>query len=540
MNSAGALHTVAAVKFDDRRPLSQGSGGERGRTRSLQSGLNDQKLSGLSRRSFLRGAAGVTVGASTIGSGLQQAAVAAARDKVAPLAAVATRPTPPWFDEAKLGIFIHWNAASIPAFANVILREDLPGDIFSGPGWQQQQFWRLNPYAEMYQNTMLVPDSEAGRNQAENFGNRPYDDFVSEFRSSTLRRWRPGPWAKLFAESGAGYVVLTTKTEDGFLLWPSDTRNPNKSGWQAERDVVGELASAVRAKGLRFGTYYAGGIDWSFQGLPITDVASLLQALELGDDYRAYADAHWRELIARYKPSVLWNDYGFLPNPDAGPLFETYFNDVSDGVVNDRFDPEAQTSGQLQLDYTTVEYSTDYPAEGKWEATRGMGTSFGFNRLESEESYLSGTELIHLFVDIVAQGGNLLINVGPTSRGEIPKAQEERLSTMGRWLRTNGAAIYKTRPWGRAKGITGDALQIRYTDSGDAIHAVILGEPRTNSVDIDVQLDANAKVSLNGSQGTLSSTRTPHGTRVTLPRRSADESGFSLRLSPASAVHDPS
>ena len=83
---------------------------------------------------------------------------------------------------------------------------------------------------------------------------------------------------------------------------------------------------------------------------------------------------------------------------------------------------------------------------------------YGYNRLEDENSYISSTELIHLFVDIVARGGNLLINVGPTSSGEIAWTQAQRLLELGWWLCTNGAAIYGTQPWERAEGTTGEGL----------------------------------------------------------------------------------
>ena len=87
------------------------------------------------------------------------------------------------------------------------------------------------------------------------------------------RGWNPDEWADLFARAGARYVVLVTKHHDGVLLWPSAHRNPHKQGWQSERDIVGELAAAVRDRGMRFGTYYSGGLDWTFGGLPITDFA---------------------------------------------------------------------------------------------------------------------------------------------------------------------------------------------------------------------------------------------------------------------------
>ncbi|UNO38641.1 alpha-L-fucosidase [Streptomyces sp. MST-110588] len=449
-------------------------------------------------------------------------------------------PVPSWFDEAKLGVFIHWNPAAIPAFAPVHLIDDLaPGLGTDLPKWRQEQIWRTLPYAEMYQNTLAVPGSETARFHAEHYGNRPYAAFAEEFRTVSVPGWDPEPWAELFSRAGAGYVVLTTKTEDGFLLWPSGHPNPRRARWQVTRDVVGELAAAVRERGIRFGTYYSEGMDWTFGGIPVTDGESLLAALPRGEEYAAYTDAHWRELIRRYRPAVLWNDYGFLPNPDADALLETYAEQVPDGVVNDRFDPR-QHDGGLRADFVTLEYArTDGPADRKWEACRGIGTSFGYNRMESDASYLGSAELIHLFAGIVAAGGNLLINVGPDGAGHIPPEQEERLLALGRWLRTHEEAVRATRPWHRARGVTTRGVPVRYTKGREAVYGIVLGEPGGEDVDIDVRLAADATVSLLGVHGALPWTATAHGTRITLPGRRPEGPAPVLRMAPADAVRDP-
>ncbi|MGH4033522.1 alpha-L-fucosidase [Actinomycetota bacterium Odt1-20B] len=492
------------------------------------------------------------IGAATAGAALGPAALgtaqAAPSRPTAPAARsrekAPARPVPAWFDEVKLGIFVHWNAAAIPAFAPVHLLNDArpAGGGAEPPKWQQEQTWRTLPYAEMYQNTMAVPGSETARFHKEHYGERSYDDFVEEFRTASVRGWDPQPWADLFERAGAGYVVLTTKTEDGFLLWPSAHPNPRKKRWQAPRDVVGELAGAVRERGIRFGTYYCEGMDWTFGGIPITDGESLVAAMPRGKEYASYTDAHWHELIKRYRPSVLWNDYGFLPNPDADALLAAYEELVPDGVVNDRFDADRQQSGALRCDFVTLEYAqSSGPADHKWEACRGIGTSFGYNRLEDETSYLSAAELIHLFIDIVASGGNLLINVGPTGTGRIPAAQEQRLLALGRWLRANDSAIRSTRPWHRSTGMTSEGRPLRYTRADDAVNAIVLGKPGNDAVEIDVRLGKGARVTLLGPDdtGSLRWTSTPHGTRVALPARRTAQAALSLRITPAGAVHDP-
>ena len=97
---------------------------------------------------------------------------------------------------------------------------------------------------------------------------QPYEAFKDPFLAG-LKDWDPAAWAESFRDAGARYVVLVTKHHDGFCLWPSGVQNPERGQWFTERDIVGELAAAVRAAGLRFGVYYSGGIDWTFNPEPL-------------------------------------------------------------------------------------------------------------------------------------------------------------------------------------------------------------------------------------------------------------------------------
>ena len=196
--------------------------------------------------------------------------------------------------------------------------------------------------------------------------------------------FEPRAWAKLFAQAGVRYVVLVSKHHDGWTLWPSATPNPFLPGWHATRDLVGELGVAVRAQGLRYGLYYSGGLDWTFEPGPIRDLPSLMKCIPQSAQYLAYANAHWRELIARYAPCVMWNDIGYPREADLVQLFADYYAAVPDGVVNDRF----VFGRQPHLDFNTPEYSAIadiYPR--KWELTRGIGLAFGYNRNETPATF---------------------------------------------------------------------------------------------------------------------------------------------------------
>jgi alpha-L-fucosidase len=306
-------------------------------------------------------------------------------------------------------------------------------------------------------------------------------------------------------------LVLVTKHHDGFCLWPSAVANPERPGWDSGRDIVGELAAAVRAEGLRFGVYYSGGIDWTFNTEPLMTLADFMGSTPAGA-YPAYADAQVRELVERYQPSVLWNDISW-PTDDAAlyRLFADYYTAVKDGVVNDRWvtpGPGAEfmrtKEGRAAMDerikasmaknpaafdgiipqeiphsdFRTPEYAR-FPdiQTKKWEATRGMSHSFGFNRNDTEADYAPAERLIADFIDGVSKNGNLLLNVGPMADGTIPAPQMERLQAFGAWLGANGAAIYGSRPWTQAEAVTDDGLPVRITRTEGALNLIVLGSP---------------------------------------------------------------
>jgi alpha-L-fucosidase len=408
---------------------------------------------------------------------------------------------PEWYEDAKFGVFIHWGLFAIPAFAS---RSGSISDAFRD---RYDTAVAHTPYTEWYWNAIRVPESESAKHHREVWGNAPYESFREPFLKG-VEDWRPEVWADLFAQAGARYVVLVTKHHDGFCLWPSAVRNPRQKGWASKRDIVGELAAAVRARGLKFGVYYSGGIDWTFNRKPMRTLADFMGGVP-GGDYPAYADAQTRELIERYKPSVLWNDISW-PAP-LGPelaLFADYYNAIPDGVVNDRWMPagartrllrfkllrrymDAQIKKRLQradapkgitpprpphFDFRTPEY-TSFPdiQRRKWEATRGMSHSFGYNRRDTDADYESVTSLVHGFIDAVSKNGNLLLNVGPRGvDAQIPEEQVARLKGFGAWLKANGEAIYGTRPWSRAEGRTTDGCNVRFTAKPGALYVHLL------------------------------------------------------------------
>ena len=414
----------------------------------------------------------------------------------------ADRPLPQWYDDSKFGIFIHWGPYAVPCYAPV--DKDM-GDLMAAGDWAEVFKW--SPYTEWYLNSWALEGSATAAHHAATYGDRTYDSFVEEFRQRGVGA-DVGHWATLFADAGARYVVPVTKHHDGFLMWRSGSPNPFKTGWMAERDHIAELAAATREQGMRFGVYYSGGIDWTFVPPPIDGFMSMIRNIPITPEYCEYARAHVDELIDRFQPSVLWNDIAWPPVLDPNDVIGSYYQRVPDGVVNDRFNLLAVGQGTLHADIATPEYSTKASSDRKWEVCRGIGRSFGYNRMESEATMPTVDELIWMLVDIVARGGNLLLNVGPDADGRIPLAQAVRLTGLGWWLRVNGDAIYGTRPWGPQVGTTADGREVRYTTRDSIVYAAVQGAPCGEVRFADVQPCQGAEVRMLGNSRVL-----PHAVR---------------------------
>lgn len=436
--------------------------------------------------------------------------------------ALRRRPVPTWWRDAKLGIFIHWTPASVPAYAPT---DHEIGDLFAS---DRADALASAPYSEWYENSLRFPDSPVSAYHQEHYGSRDYRSFAADWERA-LDEWDPHAWAARFASAGARYVVLVTKHMDGYCLWPSRVTHPRAANVQCPRDVVGELADAVRSAGMKFGLYYSGGLDSTFNDHALGTFSDLMLAQPRGD-YVAYAEDQVRELIDRYAPSVLWNDISWpAPLDRLAQLIDDYYQAVPDGVINDRFVPWSRAWPALQTrparwainqlvrranrrghgfvppapplyDVRTPEYAVFDTIQPKpWECVRGFDKSFGYNRASRETDFLSRRDLLWMVCDIAAKNGNLLINVGP--RGEdaqIPELQLERLAWLSEFTSTAGEALYGTRPWIAADGHAGPDAEVRFTARDRNVYAFVRPASAGGKVDVvtlgDLSLAATSVV----------------------------------------------
>ena len=462
---------------------------------------------------------------------------------------------PQWYNDAKFGIFIHWSLFSVPAWAPVE-GKNLAELSESDDGFGNSM--RNSPYAEWYLNTSRIEGTPTNLHHKEVYGeNYNYFDFQGKFEEAN-KTMSADEWADFFKEAGAKYVVLVTKHHDGYCLWPSEYKNPKMPKYQSKRDLVGEITDAVRARGMKMGLYYSGIFDWTFKDYPIDGMENWVNHHVVTDEYAEYSWNQTEELIHKYKPSILWNDIGFPAQCDLNKLYADYYNTVPEGVINDRWRQysvhsdeekkrlveklnkqlaEGGISGILVpegfCDYTSPEYANEMKLQKKkWELTRGMGMSFGYNQNEDPKYMLKAKEIIYMLVDAVSKNGNLLLNVDPRADGSIQDEQKKPLLETGKWLKVNGEAIYETNYWEKQEAETEKGQQVRFTKKGNQLYAVLLDEELCDSVVIkDLEIPSGATVTLLGEAGELSWEQKGENLAVKIPENIQKQYAYTLKIS---------
>ncbi|MFW6107328.1 MAG: alpha-L-fucosidase [bacterium] len=378
---------------------------------------------------------------------------------------------PDWFRDAKFGIYWHWGVYSVPAFGN-----------------------------EWYPRHMHMKKRREHKHHVETYGEPDqfgYHDFVPRFKAE---HFDAHEWAELLQKAGARYAGPVCEHHDGFAMWDSEVTPWNAADKGPQRDIAGELAKAIRARGMRFVTTFHHGRtnEWypRVEGWPTTTTDPVLRMLyaNLSDQlyYKIFL-AKLGEVVDNYQPDLIWFD-GRIENieePYHRRFLAYYFNNAKqwgrDVVVTTKghdYPPEIAVEdfekGRMNRLTDFCWLTDDTISMGSWCYTRGL-------RIKTT------TKVIHDFIDIVSKNGCLLLNISPKADGTIPDEQRKVLLGMGEWLKVSGEAIYNTRPWlafgegptrlRKGGGFVGHvrytARDIRYTRSkdGQAVYAIALGWP---------------------------------------------------------------
>jgi alpha-L-fucosidase len=317
-----------------------------------------------------------------------------------------------WFLRDRFGLFIHWGLYALPA---------------------RHEWVRHN----------------------EQLSDADYDRYFRHFDPDL---YDPAAWADAAVGAGMRYAVVTTKHHDGFCLWDSKLTEYKATNTPAGRDLLRPMVAAFRARGLRVGLYHS-LIDWHHRDFVIDPHVGPLRnrpdrgQMNAGRDQNRYADylhGQVRELLTEYgSVDVLWLDYSY-PKPDGTGKGRADWRSEELLALVRQLQPNVILNDRLDLpdgwDLKTPEQfqpRRGVTVNGKpvvWEACQTFSGSWGYHR--DETSWKSLEQLVRMLVDTVSKGGNLLLNVGPTGRGEIDARALDRLAGLGRWMRHHARSIY--------------------------------------------------------------------------------------------------
>jgi alpha-L-fucosidase len=305
--------------------------------------------------------------------------------------------------------------------------------------------------------------SEAARHEwvkhNEHLTNEEYQKYFDNFNPD---HFDPKKWAREAKAAGMKYAVLTTKHHEGFCMFDSKYTDYKVTNTPAKRDLVKEYVDAFRAQGLKVGFYYS-LLDWHHPDYTMDDVHPLTQVdttqanydrLNKGRDmnkYRQYLKDQVRELLTKYgKIDVLWLDWSWDKGAKRGKRDKDWdavnllkmVRQLQPGIiVNNRLGLEDYSDG---ADFVTPEQVSTKelePYKGKvWETCQTFSGSWGYYR--DENSWKTHRQLLDLLITSVSNGGNLILNVGPTARGEFDYRATNALDSLSYWMHANDKAIY--------------------------------------------------------------------------------------------------
>lgn len=416
-----------------------------------------------------------------------------------------THPVPQWFQDTKFGIYTHWGVYCVPGF---------------GPNGSWYPYFMYQPGTKQYEHHVKTYGGP------EKFG---YKDFIPEL---TGEKFDADEWAEIFKGSGAQYAGPVGEHHDGFAMWDSAYTDWKATKMGPKRDVVGELAKAIRKQDMRYmvALHHAENYWFFPHWIPEYDTSNPEYAGLYGDAHERFGEPfehtdiedvwphdffeqftkikpskafleRWKnktyEIIDNYQPDMLWFDFGLkgIHGHYKRQVLAHYYNQAEtwgkDVLVTYKMHDLVPGSGMIDLEQGAFNRLTYQ----MWLTDTTVDDGAGWGFLHDQKYKDTGT-LINNLVNNVSKNGYMLLNVGPKPNGEIPEEAKMILRGMGQWLAINGEAIYGTTPWmtfGEGPSITGDrkglyiwegksitaytAQDFRFTSKGDTLYAICLERP---------------------------------------------------------------
>jgi alpha-L-fucosidase len=370
-----------------------------------------------------------------------------------------------WWRDARFGMFIHWGAYAVPA--GIYKGEEVPG------------------IGEWIMDRANIPIAE-------------YEEFVKQFNPE---QFDAEAWVQIAKYAGMKYIVITSKHHDGFCLWDSQVSDYDVIDFAPfGRDILKELADACEKEDIKL-CFYHSIMDWHHPDAT-------------GENFAKYRDEYLKpqikELVTNYGDiGVIWFDGEWIDEwtePQGKDLYNFIRNLKADIIINNRVGKGRQGMQGMNKDenfagdFGTPEQEILKSASAlDWESCMTMNDTWGFK--VNDHKWKSSEMLIHNLVDIVAKGGNYLLNVGPTAEGLIPQASIERLQDMGDWMKVNGEVLYDTRAFKYYK--ENESIRYTTTKDGKVVYATCLEWPGAQLILESVEPNADSDIYLLGVEAPL-------------------------------------
>jgi alpha-L-fucosidase len=396
-----------------------------------------------------------------------------------------------WWRDARFGMFIHWGAYAVPA------------GMYHGD--------RMRGTAEWIMNSGHVPIAE-------------YEKFVHAFNPVD---YDPDAWVRIAKNAGMKYIIITSKHHEGFAIFDSKVSSYDiVDATPYKRDALGALADAAHRQGMKFGVYYS-IMDWHHPDAQGPHFPNYNSDTTRNPNFRRYVETYMKpqlkELVTQYPNiDVLWFDGEWISdwNDEMGRDVYDYLRAIRPNlIINNRVGHTREGMSGFNKDrhgglgdFGTPEQ--EVPAQGlpglDWETCMTMNDTWGFSSFDDD--WKDTKSLVRTLIDVASKGGNLLLNVGPTSRGAIPAPSVARLREMGDWMRVNGEAIY-----GTTASPFGAPAWGRFTAKPGKVYVHIFDWPRDGTLTLDDIKDAPQRAYLLADRKPVTVTRGDAGIVVQLP-----------------------
>ena len=421
---------------------------------------------------------------------------------------------PQWFRDAKFGIYFHWGPYSVPAFGNEHYPRTMYGH-FSGKKPVQVDNGNKKQVAQnVGVGFQTFREHEYHSLEFGDPSEMEYHDMIPLF---TARSFNAEEWADLFFLSGAKFAGPVAIHHDGFAMWDSELTPWNASDMGPERDITGELSSAIRKREMklvctfhhaRVGQadksdpekarwYYYGRQEYLKRTAPEvlenqSEELDLLYGTMPWDSFCDFWEDLLKEVVDNYQPDLIWFDSWLDRIPqEYRKSFVSYYLNAAESwgrevVITYKQNDLPQNVGVLDLEKGRMDNLTEYSWLTDGTISDGSWATTGSWSYTEELDIKSSKTLLHILIDIVSKNGNFMLNISPTAEGIIPEEQRKSLLEMGTWLRANGEAIYGTRPFvcygeGPKRIESGGGFvqmsaayneeNFRYTTKGDTVYA---------------------------------------------------------------------